>query len=150
MILAAVDCTILTDVTQFFSLSPSEVGLMLELLDARVSELSLSHSANMNTDDPKKKVLQVTRAADPEGNPMVLLKVADDSQAVAALNTGEARVLRVRQVTEPVVEYQLTVRVLQQQELLTYSLPRLFGFHSALEAPLYVHGACSGKLYDSG
>lgn len=83
---------------QFFSLSPSEIGLVLELLDAKVSELSISHSANMNADDDqkKKKELHVSRVADQEGNPMVLLKVAGEAQAIASLNTGEARVLRVR------------------------------------------------------
>jgi hypothetical protein len=82
---------------QFFSLSPSEIGLVLELLDAKVSELSISHSTNMNAnDDPKKKELHVSRVADQDGNPMVLLKVAGEAPAVASLNTGEARVFRVR------------------------------------------------------
>lgn len=85
-----------THTHQFFSLSPSEVGLVLELLDAKVADLSLSHSANMNaSDESNTKVLQVTRASDPDGNPLVLLKIAGDMQAVASLNAGEQRALRV-------------------------------------------------------
>lgn len=87
--------------SQFFSLSPSEIGLLLELLDARMSELSLTHSPNMNAgdDDKAKRVLSVVRSAGADGLPNVVFKFAGEIQAGAALNAGEARALRVRTMT---------------------------------------------------
>jgi hypothetical protein len=103
----------------FFSLSPSEIGLLLELLDAKTAEISLAHSPNMNAgeDDKTKRVLHISRTSGVDGMPAVVFKFSGEIQAAAALNAGEARTLR---------------------ELLVYSLPRLFGFHSVLEGPLYV------------
>ncbi|KAF1330406.1 Whirly isoform 1, partial [Globisporangium splendens] len=105
----------------FFSLSPSEIGLLLELLDARTSEISLAHSPNMNAgeDDKTKRVLHISRTSGADGMPAVVFKFSGEIQAAAALNAGEARTLR---------------------ELLVYSLPRLFGFHSVLEGPLNIEG----------
>jgi hypothetical protein len=90
--------TLLLTLLQFFSLSPSEVGLVLELLDARMPELSFTHSPNMNAaeEDKNTKSLHVSRAAGPDGNPVVLIKVNHEGESVASLNVGEARVFRVR------------------------------------------------------
>ncbi|CAI5747015.1 unnamed protein product [Peronospora destructor] len=109
----------------FFSLSPSEVGLVLELLESRIPELSFTHSPNINApeEDKNTKSLQIARTTSSDGNPSILIKVTHGSESVATLNVGEARVLR---------------------ELLTYSLPRLFGFHSVLEGPLNVEGGSGG------
>ncbi|KAG7400611.1 hypothetical protein PHYBOEH_004878 [Phytophthora boehmeriae] len=109
----------------FFSLSPSEVGLVLELLDARIPELSLRHSPNMNSPDEDKntKSLHISRALGADGNPVVMIKVTHEDESVATLNVGEARVFK---------------------ELLTYSLPRLLGFHSVLEGPLNIEGGNGG------
>ncbi|RLN88310.1 hypothetical protein BBJ28_00009451 [Nothophytophthora sp. Chile5] len=81
----------------FFSLSPSEVGLVLELLDSRIPELSFTHSPNMNAsgDDKNAKSLFISRETGPEGNPMLLLKVSHESESVATLDVGETRVFRV-------------------------------------------------------
>ncbi|CAI5724216.1 unnamed protein product [Hyaloperonospora brassicae] len=106
----------------FFSLSPSEVGLVLELLDSRIPELSLTHSPNMNApeDEKKTKSLHIARVAGVDGASVIQIKVEHETESLATLNVGEARVF---------------------QELLTYSLPRLFGFHTVLEGPLNVEGA---------
>lgn len=86
---------------QFFSLSPSEIGLLLELLDARMAEISLTHSPNMNAanedDKGTKRVLSVSRTTGADGLPGVIFKFAGEFQAAAALNAGEARTLRVLQ-----------------------------------------------------
>ncbi|KAG1700870.1 hypothetical protein DVH05_011756 [Phytophthora capsici] len=115
----------------FFSLSPSEVGLVLELLDSRIPELSLSHSPNMNAseEDKNTKSLQITRTTGSDGNPLILIKVNHEGESVATLNVGEARVFK---------------------ELLTYSLPRLLGFHSVLEGPLNVEGGTGGGFSQGG
>lgn len=93
--------TVLTSwlLLQFFSLSPSEVGLVLELLDSRIPELSLTHSPNMNAseEDKNTKSLHITRASGSDGNPLVKIKVNHESESVATLNVGEARVFRVRE-----------------------------------------------------
>lgn len=82
---------------QFFSLSPTEVGLVLELLDSRIPELSFTHSPNMNAseEDKNSKTLHITRASGSDGNPLVLIKVNHEGESVATLNVGEARVFRV-------------------------------------------------------
>ncbi|EEY60533.1 uncharacterized protein PITG_13252 [Phytophthora infestans T30-4] len=115
----------------FFSLSPSEVGLVLELLDSRIPELSLTHSPNMNAseEDKNTKSLHITRASGSDGNPLILIKVNHESESVATLNIGEARVFK---------------------ELLTYSLPRLLGYHSVLEGPLNVEGGTSSGGFSQG
>ncbi|KAG6579986.1 whirly isoform 1 [Phytophthora cinnamomi] len=115
----------------FFSLSPTEVGLVLELLDSRIPELSFTHSPNMNAseEDKNSKSLHITRASGSDGNPLVLIKVNHEGESVATLNVGEARVFR---------------------ELLTYSLPRLYGFHSVLEGPLNVEGGNGGGFSQGG
>ncbi|KAF4325127.1 hypothetical protein BBO99_00000556 [Phytophthora kernoviae] len=109
----------------FFSLSPSEVGLVLEFLDARIPELSFRHSPNMNAPDEDKntKSLYISRAPGADGNPVVMIKATHEDESVATLNVGEARVFK---------------------ELLTYSLPHLLGFHSVLEGPLNVEGGNGG------
>lgn len=85
---------------QFFALSPAEIGLLLELLDARVGEISLTHSPNMNAaaedDKGTKRVLSVSRTTGADGLPGVIFKFAGEFQAAAALSAGEARTLRVR------------------------------------------------------
>lgn len=87
--------------SQFFSLSPSEIGLLLELLDTRMAEISLTHSPNMNAanedDKGTKRVLSVSRTTGADGLPGVIFKFAGEFQAAAALNAGEARTLRVLQ-----------------------------------------------------
>lgn len=91
---------------------------MLELLDSRMSKLSFSHSPNMNAsnDAPSAtRTLKVARSESSEGEPTVVFSIAGDFKASTALNVGEARVLK---------------------ELLSYSLPRIYGFHSVLEGPL--------------
>ncbi|CAH0482014.1 unnamed protein product [Peronospora belbahrii] len=122
----------------FFSLSPSEVGLVLELLDSRIPELSLTHSPNMNApeEDKNTKTLHIARTVGSDGNSLIMVKVNHDGESVSMLNVGETRVLR---------------------ELLTYSLPRLLGFHSVLEGPLNIDGGSgseylreSGNSYSSG
>lgn len=103
---------------QFFSLSPSEIGLVLELLDSRMAKISFSHSANMNAGDDAPsttRTLHVARSESNEGEPNVVFSISGDFKASTALNIGEARVLK---------------------ELLSYSLPRIYGFHSVLEGPL--------------
>ncbi|RLN94049.1 hypothetical protein BBJ28_00026831 [Nothophytophthora sp. Chile5] len=117
-------------VVGFFSLSPSEVGLVLELLDSRIPELSFTHSPNMNAagDDKNAKSLFISRETGPEGNPMLLLRVSHESESVATLDVGETRVFRVSSVGAGFT--------LKRGELLTYSLPRLLGFHSVLEGSL--------------
>uniref|UniRef100_A0AAV1VEL5 Uncharacterized protein n=1 Tax=Peronospora matthiolae TaxID=2874970 RepID=A0AAV1VEL5_9STRA len=109
----------------FFSLSPSEVGLVLELLDSRIPELSLTHSPNMNAPEDEKntKSLHIARMTGSDGDSVIQIKVHHERESLATLNVGEARVFR---------------------ELLTYSLPRLFGFHSVLEGPLNVEGGTNG------
>ncbi|GMF44306.1 unnamed protein product [Phytophthora fragariaefolia] len=74
------------------------VGLVLELLDSRIPELSFTHSPNMNAseEDKNTKSLHITRAAGSDGNPVVLIKVHHEGESVASLNVGEARVFRVR------------------------------------------------------
>ncbi|CEG46779.1 whirly isoform 1 [Plasmopara halstedii] len=106
------------------------VGLVLEMLDSRIPELSFTHSPNMNSSEENKnsKSLYITRTSGPDGNPLILIKVKHESECVATLNVGEARVFK---------------------ELLIYSLPRLFGFHSVLEGPLNVEGGTSGDLLRS-
>ncbi|TYZ67022.1 hypothetical protein PybrP1_011692 [[Pythium] brassicae (nom. inval.)] len=80
----------------FFSLSGSEVGLLLELLDARMSELSLTHSPNVNAgeEDKAKRVLSIARTSGADGLPAIVFKFAGEFQAGAAINAGEARALR--------------------------------------------------------
>ncbi|KUF83593.1 hypothetical protein AM587_10007204 [Phytophthora nicotianae] len=116
---------------QFFSLSPSEVGLVLELLDSRIPELSLTHSPNMNASEGDKntKSLHISRSSGSDGNPLILIKVNHEGESVATLNVGEARVFK---------------------ELLTYSLPRLLGYHSVLEGPLNVEGGTNGGFSQGG
>ncbi|KUF66370.1 hypothetical protein AM587_10010618 [Phytophthora nicotianae] len=115
----------------FFSLSPSEVGLVLELLDSRIPELSLTHSPNMNASEGDKntKSLHISRSSGSDGNPLILIKVNHEGESVATLNVGEARVFK---------------------ELLTYSLPRLLGYHSVLEGPLNVEGGTNGGFSQGG
>ncbi|OWZ00991.1 hypothetical protein PHMEG_00027706 [Phytophthora megakarya] len=115
----------------FFSLSPSEVGLVLELLDSRVPELSLTHSPNMNAseEDKNAKSLHIARALGTDGNPLILIKVNHEGESVATLNVGETRVFK---------------------ELLAYSLPRLLGYHSVLEGPLIVEGGTGGYSQSGG
>ncbi|KAG3114429.1 hypothetical protein PI124_g6387 [Phytophthora idaei] len=115
----------------FFSLSPSEVGLVLELLDSRIPELSLTHSPNMNAseEDKNTKSLHIARTSGSDGNPSILIKVNHEGESVATLNVGEARVFK---------------------ELLTYSLPRLLGYHSVLEGPLNVEGGTGGGFSQGG
>lgn len=72
----------------------------MELLDARMNEISLTHSPNMNaaSDDDKgaKRVLSVVRTtSSADGLPGVIFKFTGEFQAAAALNAGEARTLRV-------------------------------------------------------
>ncbi|KAE9301861.1 hypothetical protein PR003_g22421 [Phytophthora rubi] len=57
--------------TQFFSLGPTEVGLVLELLDSRIPELSFTHSPNMNAseEDKNSKALHITRPSGSHGKP---------------------------------------------------------------------------------
>lgn len=70
---------------------------MLELLDSRMSEISLAHSPNMNAgdDDKAKRVLNVARTSGADGLPAIVFKFSGEIQAAAALNSGEARALRV-------------------------------------------------------
>ncbi|TDH70472.1 hypothetical protein CCR75_000359 [Bremia lactucae] len=102
---------------QFFALNPSEVGYVLELLDSRIPELSLTHSPNMNSpeEDKNVKVLHMAHSSDSDGHPSFLIKIQHEGESVVTLNVGEVRVFK---------------------ELLSYSLPRLLGFHSTLEGPL--------------
>ncbi|DAZ95595.1 TPA: hypothetical protein N0F65_006081 [Lagenidium giganteum] len=110
----------------FFALSPSEVGLTLEVLDSKLPEVTMTHSPNMNADDQTKKVLKIVNSQTSDGHPMLLFKYTGETQVAASLNAGEARALR---------------------ELLVYSLPRLYGFHSVLEGPLNVDDGGSGNSF---
>jgi hypothetical protein len=101
---------------------------VLEVLDGKLGEVTLTHAPNVNATDAAEKVrrslLDVKRVTGADGHPLTEFNVStsDDASERVSLNAGEARVLK---------------------ELLTYSLPRLYGFHSLLEGPPYV----SSSLY---
>ncbi|TMW58608.1 hypothetical protein Poli38472_010167 [Pythium oligandrum] len=117
----------------FFSLSPTEVGLVLEVLDAKLAEVTLTHSPNMNSKDAAEKarrsLLDIKRVTGPDGHPNTEINVVTTNSSHAeveekvSLNAGETRVLK---------------------ELLIYSLPRLYGFNLALEGSPIVEGAGNG------
>jgi hypothetical protein len=91
--------------------------LVLELLDGKFNEISIPHSPSMNADenDPGKKILDVIRTHGTNDHLLTIFKFTGGIQVAVSLNTGEARALR---------------------ELLVYSIPRLYGYHSVLEGPL--------------
>ncbi|GLE04926.1 hypothetical protein PINS_up013907 [Pythium insidiosum] len=118
----------------FFSLSPTEVGLVLEVLDGKLGEVTINHSPNMNakgasTDKSRRSYLDVKSVVGPDQHPKTEFKVNTTNSSDlnveerVSLNMGETRVLR---------------------ELLTYSLPRLYGFHNSLEGPLVIEGGDDG------
>ncbi|KAJ0408961.1 hypothetical protein P43SY_002840 [Pythium insidiosum] len=114
----------------FFSLSPTEVGLVLEVLDGKLGEVTINHSPNMNAKGPsteksRRSYLDVKSVVGPDQHPKTEFKISTTNSSDVnveervALNMGETRVLR---------------------ELLTYSLPRLYGFQNALEGPFVIEG----------
>ncbi|ETV80221.1 hypothetical protein, variant [Aphanomyces astaci] len=113
----------------YFALTPAEIGSLLNSLDDRAPRFSLVHSPNANasppTGDTATKVLAVEYQ--PEHLKTVFEYGSSNDRAAVALSSGEVRVFK---------------------ELLQYSIPFLYGFHSTLaNADLYdLH---SKRLYPS-
>ncbi|OQS05242.1 hypothetical protein THRCLA_02591 [Thraustotheca clavata] len=97
----------------FFSLSPREIGAVLNSLDS-LQKCTLVHSPNMN-DPQANEGLRKTFVVEfqPEHNKTVFTYSSDQARTAVALDAGECRVLK---------------------ELMQYSLPYLYGFNSILEA----------------
>ncbi|KAI9912529.1 hypothetical protein PsorP6_005834 [Peronosclerospora sorghi] len=115
----------------YFSLSPSEVGLVLELLDMRIPELSLKHSPHINASEEEKntKSLHITRVVGSDGNPLVQIKVSYEEECVTTLSVGEARVFRVR-------VFQMFLIFFYHYEIIFYFLLRFTGTAGLLTSPL--------------
>ncbi|ETW09554.1 hypothetical protein, variant [Aphanomyces invadans] len=94
----------------YFALTPTEIGALLNSLDDRAPRFSLVHSPNANaTGDTATKVLAVEYQ--PEHLKTVFEYGSSNDRAAVALSSGEVRVFK---------------------ELLQYSIPYLYGFHSTL------------------
>ncbi|OQR98669.1 hypothetical protein ACHHYP_08234 [Achlya hypogyna] len=96
-----------------FSVSPREIGAILNALDTK-QKCTLVHSPSMNdpqANDGLKKSFVVEYQ--PEHHKTIFSYSSDQVRTAVALDAGETRVLK---------------------ELLQYSLPYLYGFHSILEA----------------
>ncbi|KAF0685770.1 Aste57867_22378 [Aphanomyces stellatus] len=103
----------------FFSLTPAEIGALLNTLDTvGAKKLTLVHSPNANapqpTDAATKSFIVEFQA---EQQKTVFEFSSDEARAAVALSLGELRVVK---------------------ELLQYSVPRLLGFHSVLEGDITI------------
>ena len=80
---------------------------MLELLDSRIPELSLTHSPNMSApgDEKKTKSLHIARVAGVDNTSVIQMKVEHETESLATLNVGEARVFRVHMMQCMVLLY---------------------------------------------
>ncbi|CCI44426.1 unnamed protein product [Albugo candida] len=115
----------------YFALTPSEIGLVLEVLDSKIGEITITHTPNRN-DQTVQTTERILRVFSPQSSnsstSRTKFELAGDFDATTTLSTGETRVLK---------------------ELLTYCLPRLYGFHSVLEGPLNI-GTSSPQSNQSG